>query len=404
MASELRVNRIVNSSGISTISLDSSGINFVGPSNFSGTVSNLNVTSVNNGPVSGTRNRIINGAMEIDQRNNGGQITVNQNGFNNRLFPIDRFPLQKNSSGGTISGIRSTDVPSGQGFNNSFAAQVASAGPASPASTDYLYINHRVEGYNVADFNFGTAFARTFTLSFWVKSSIAGIYCVGFSNYADNRSIPVEYRINSPNVWEYKTITLTADTVGTWEKTNSGGLNIAWVLSAGTSYQGTNNVWTSGVILATSNQTNTWFSTASNTFYLTGVQLELGSVATSFERRSYGQELALCERYYEKSYNQDVAVGSVSEFGAWESVSINVVDFYDYGRLNFRTRKRTIPTLTLWSTNGILGQWRNLSSGVNQGNSGSNNVSETGAHLFCVNNAMTASNAFRTQWSSSAEL
>jgi hypothetical protein len=245
------------------------------------------------GPLS-NRNKIINGAMVVDQRNAGIGTVISGDGYVNRKFPVDRFNIQKNSTC-VISGIQTSDVPTGQGFNYALKAQVTTA-DASIAAADYALVNYRCEGYDVADFQFGTASAKTITLSFWVKSSISGTYGFSLTNYADNRSIPINYSINSADTWEYKTITISGDTTGTWEKTNSGGMNIQWALGFGTDYEGTNNTWTGSVKLGTSSKTQL-ISTLNATFYLTGVQLEVGTVATPFEHRSYGDELARCQRY-----------------------------------------------------------------------------------------------------------
>jgi hypothetical protein len=134
------------------------------------------------------------------------------------------------------------------------------------------------------------------------------------------------------------------------------------------------------------------------------VQIEPGPVATPFEQRPIGTELALCQRYYEKSYPIASALGAVTALGGWESVSFDATNFYDFGRLKFTTRKRATPTISLWSTNGTAGALFNVSIAANQGNSRAGNISDTGAHLDCSNAAMTANNAFRTQWAASAEL
>jgi hypothetical protein len=164
-------------------------------------------------------------------------------------------------------------------------------------ATQYAAIKQPIEGLNISDFNLGTASAEKLTLSFWVQSSLTGIYCVSLYNNAEDRIFPAEYTISVANTWEKKTISLTGDTSGTWLTTNGNGLNVTWWLAIGSTYRGgTNNVWGGANNYATSNQVN-WMATSSNTFYITGVQLETGALATSFDFRSIGTELALCQRY-----------------------------------------------------------------------------------------------------------
>ena len=281
----------INSTGVSTITtLNATSI--VGVTTAG--ITTAYIGSVNDGPLSGLRNLITNGEMVLDQRNSGSAVTINSDGFGGRLFPVDRFPVQRV---GTIVITAQQDTVAPPDFQNSVKLTVTTA-DSSVASTDYAFINHRLEGYTASSLRYGTSAAKQATLSFWVRSSVTGTYCIGISNYADNRAHVKEYTINSANTWEYKTITITGDTTGTWEKTNSGGMNISWTLLAGSDYQATANTWHTSVKLATSSQTQ-WGSTSSATFYLTGVQLESGTVATPFERRSYGQELALAQRYYQ---------------------------------------------------------------------------------------------------------
>ena len=279
----------INSTGVSTITtLRTTSIIGVTTAG----ITTAYISSINDGSISGFRNLITNGEMVLDQRNSGSAVTINSDGFGGRLFPVDRFPVQR---AGTIVITAQQDTVAPPNFQNSVKLTVTTA-DSSVAATDYAFINHRLEGYTASPLRYGTSAAKEATLSFWVRSSITGTYCIGISNYADNRAHVKEYTINSANTWEYKTITITGDTTGTWEKTNSGGMNISWTLLAGLDYQATANTWHTSVKLATSNQTQ-WGSTSSATFYLTGVQLELGNTASVFERRSYGQELALCQRY-----------------------------------------------------------------------------------------------------------
>jgi len=244
-------------------------------------------------PVTAFKNRIINGAMVIDQRNAGGILTVNSTA---QKYPVDRFYCE-NSTSGVFTIQQSSTAPAG--FNNSVVATVTS-GSGTLTGTQYAAIAHQIEGYNSADMNFGTANAKTFTLSFWVQSSVTGTFGGTFRNSADNRCYPFTYVINSANTWEQKSITVAGDTSGTWVgATNGIGLKVWFSLGTGPTYSGTANAWTSTLYVSATGATNL-LATNGATWYITGVQLEVGSTATSFDYRPYGTELALCQRYYQR--------------------------------------------------------------------------------------------------------
>lgn len=249
------------------------------------------------------RNRIINGDMRIDQRNAGA--AVNGNG-GTQTFPVDRFYSQIYNTTGNTTGQQSSVAPAD--FTNSLKISVQTA-DSSLGSTDAVWYGQNIEGYNVADLNLGSATnARSFTLSFWVYSNVTGTYCICIKNSAENRAYVAEYTINASTTWEKKSITISGDTTGTWLTTNGTGMKVWFALMAGSSYQTTPNVWSAGTggVFATSNQVNL-LSSLSNYWQVTGVQLEVGSVATPFERRQYGQELALCQRYFQSTFNAGVA-------------------------------------------------------------------------------------------------
>ena len=248
------------------------------------------------GPLS-NRNKIINGDMRIDQRNAGSAVTINASAA---TYSVDRWSGFGMASAGVFTLNRSTTAPAG--FTNSLAATCTTA-DGTIAAGDRYFIDHRIEGFNIADFDFGTASANTVTLSFWVQSSLTGTYCIGFINDGGARSYVAEYTINAADTWEYKTITLTGDTSGTWLSDNGIGVTIRFTLATGTTYQTTANAWSAGNFNATSNQVNWMSSSSSRTFRITGVQLEVGTVATPFEHRSYGDELARCQRYYWQTQN-----------------------------------------------------------------------------------------------------
>jgi hypothetical protein len=245
------------------------------------------------------KNRIINGDMVIDQRNNGSSISIN----GTTGFPVDRFKVTA-GGGGVISASRSTTAPTE--FINSLSNTVSTA-DSSIASSDIYVIDCFNEGFNTADLGFGTANARTVTLSFWVRSSVTGTYGVRISNGSFSRCYVSTYTISAANTWEQKTVTIAGDTTGTWATDNSTGIAVSWDLGSGTNWNGTANTWQAGNFLRTSGCVN-WIATSGATFYITGVQLEQNTSATPFERRLYGQELALCQRYYYK--NKPNAIGN----------------------------------------------------------------------------------------------
>jgi hypothetical protein len=239
------------------------------------------------------KNRIINGAMVIDQRNAGASVNSASGGG---VYPVDRFEQESAVGGGVMAMQQSTIAPTG--FYNSLSLTVSTA-DSSLAAGDRYNLRQIIEGYNVADLNFGTANAKIVTLSFWVRSSVTGTYCAGLRNGTNARSYVSNYTISSANTWEYKTITITGDTTGTWGATNGRGITVSFALASGSTAQTTADTWSAGEFIATSSQVN-WMATIGNTFYITGVQLEQNTSATPFERRLFNQELANCQRYYWK--------------------------------------------------------------------------------------------------------
>ena len=241
------------------------------------------------------RNRIINGDMRIDQRNAGASTSVSAGAT---FYGVDRFAGFFGASATGCTTQQASTAPAG--FINSFKFAVGTG--ASSSSGQTAWIGQRIEGLNVADLGWGTANAKTVTLSFYVYASATGTYCVFLTNSAGDRSYVATYTISSANTWEQKTITIAGDTSGTWLTTSGLGVSVRWDLGSGSSYNtATTSAWQAGDYRNTSSQVNV-IGTSSATFYITGVQLEAGSV-TPFERRLYGQELALCQRYYWRMYS-----------------------------------------------------------------------------------------------------
>jgi hypothetical protein len=272
----------------------------------------------------GFRNRIINGDMRIDQRNAGASVTP----ASTPTYTIDRWNFQYTANS-KFSTQRSTTVPSG--FNNSML--VTSLSAYSVVSGDIFLVQQSIEGFNTADLAWGTASAATVTLSFWVRSSLTGTFGGALLNNAQDRNYPFTYSISAADTWEQKTITVVGDTSGTWTTDNSAGIRVTFGLGGGATYSGTAGAWAAGSKYTATGATSV-VGTSGATFYITGVQLEAGSVATPFERRDIGREIILCERYYE------VCVGGFR--GAGFGFSGGAV-------VNFRTKKRASPTVTFIS-------------------------------------------------------
>jgi hypothetical protein len=276
----------------------------------------------------GFRNRIINGDMRIDQRNAGASVTVNST---TPQYPVDRFFGQGQSTDGVFTVQQSSTAPSG--FSNSVVATVTTA-DASLSATQFYLLGQRIEGTNVADLGWGTASAKTVTLSFWTRSSLTGTFGGVITNSAQDRSYPFTYTISAADTWEQKSITVAGDTSGTWLTTTGVGLRVFWSLGVGSTYSGTAGSWAGATYLGATGETSV-IGTLNATWYVTGVQLEVGSVATPFERRPYGTELALCQRYYYKQQSD-----GNPEFGVgWNKTTTSATAF-----IPFPVSMRTRPT------------------------------------------------------------
>lgn len=334
------------------------------------------------------RNRIINGAMMIDQRNAGAALTVNSTAA---FFAVDRFYGQGQSTDGVYTLQQVSDGPSG--FTKSLKVTVTTA-DASLGATQYYNISQSIEGFNCADFGWGTASAQTVTLSFWVKSSVTGTFSGAFNNSANNRSYPFTFTIpgGSANTWVQISVTIPGDTTGTWLTDNSVGIKIFWSFGTGSTYSGTAGAWAAGLYIAATGSTNL-MATNGATFYITGVQLEAGTAASPFENRLYGTELALCQRYFCKTYDAGVATGTNTTNG-WLSTHNNSsgVSLFSW---RFPVEMRASPTMTyqangtgsLWYDSGggyimTPATWRIGSGGVSIRVTGGNAAAECSGHAF----------------------
>jgi hypothetical protein len=289
------------------------------------------------------RNKIINGAMTIDQRNAGAAVTITTASASQYL--LDRWYLRAEAAAGSkVSVQRSSVAPAG--FSNS--QLITSLSAYAIGASEHFATVQAVEGFNAADLSWGTASAKTITVSFWVRSSLTGLFSGFILNGAANRCFVFSYTINAADTWEYKTITIPGDTTGTWVTDNGLGLYLNFTVAAGSSVSGAAGSWSSTFKRSATGQTSL-VGTSGATFYITGVQLEAGDTATPFEHRSYGAELALCQRYYEKSYNQGTVPGSITENNLGLAFGTHSAG-WKWLPLTFAVAKRATPTVTLYST------------------------------------------------------
>jgi len=302
-----------------------------------------------NAQYTGFKNRIINGAMVIDQRNAGASYSAIDS-----TYGLDRWKLASYDSSaqtGKYTVIQSSTAPTG--FSTSMLI-TSSAATTINASSIY-WVGQMIEGFNTADLGFGAAGASTVTVSFWVRSSLTGTFGGAISNSAQNRSYPFSYTINSANTFEYKTVTIPGDTSGTWLTTNGIGIRLFFNLGSGTTSQGTANAWSSSQLSSVTGTTSL-LATSGATLYIAGVQLEKGSTATSFDYRPYGTELALCQRYFCSSFNigtapaQNLGGGMIGK-GSTSSTTEPILTW------QFPVSMRIAPTVTTYNVSAANNQW-----------------------------------------------
>jgi hypothetical protein len=239
----------------------------------------------------GFKNRIINGAMVINQRGFSGTVSGDP------VYTLDRWYLTESQNSKFTISQNAGSVTPPVGFVNYLGATVASA--VTIGASDYFALAQAIEGFNVADLNFGSANAKSVTISFWVYSSLTGTFGASLINGSENRGYPFTYTISSANTWTQITQTIAGDTTGTWATGNTAGMKLFFGLGCGSTYSKTAGSWQAGTAYSATGATSV-VGTNGATFYITGVQLEKGSTATSFDYRPYGTELQLCQRYFTK--------------------------------------------------------------------------------------------------------
>jgi len=374
--SALNVNAIDKESG-STLTLGGSG-------------TTVNVNNMVPDVALSNRNLITNGAMNVAQRKT--QVTgVTSGGY----YTCDRMPIQVNGLG-TWTVDQSTDAPNG--FSNSFKVTCTTA-DASPAANAFSVFSHRIEAQNIQHLAFGTADAKSMTLSFWVKSNKTG--AASFDFLQDDNSLKMiskSYTINSANTWEYKTILIPADTAGVINNDNGSGLQINWWLNSGTN-------WSSGSLQSTWSTYDATNRNASNLsvggavsdyFAITGIQLEVGEVATPFEHEFFGNTVAKCQRYYQKSYNLDIPPQTNNAAGRhYFYLSPNTTNGNKGDIVSFPVTMRASPSVTIYNeASGVAGVFSNGASAI---------VIVVGQRSF-MGYATSAGSDFYAHWVADAEL
>jgi hypothetical protein len=352
---------------------------------------NITADYLNVGQLGGRRNLIINGAMQVAQR--GTSSTESD------IKTVDRWAIRHNSDG-AFTQEQSTDAPAG--FKNSFKVTIDTADTNLTGSQGLAFRTY-LEGNSVSQLSFGTADAETITLSFWVKSSLTGDFGGNVQSGASTyRSYTFEYTINTADTWEYKTVTVvgdTSDVASRYPTDNSAGLKIWFGLGLGPDRQGPVGVWSDGIEGWQASDHVSVIGTLNATWQITGIQLEVGSVATPFEHRSYGEELALCERYYQQSYANGTAPGTVT--------NVNRQNFWRMGTGTYAqtpvylsTRMRSSPTTAVYSP--ATGAASKVDS-VTDKSAGTQVASEKMFQLYVSGSLSNTQNTFY-HWTADAEL
>jgi hypothetical protein len=336
------------------------------------------IDSINNssGSPFGFKNRIINGAMVIDQRNAGASVTPT-----NGLFTLDRWRFFVSQSSKLTTQQNQGSVTPPAGFAKYLG--ITSSSAYSVGASDNFNLMTSFESSNVYDFAWGTASAATVTLSFWVRSSLTGTFGGAVRNWAYTRSYPFNYTISSANTWEYKTVTISGDTAGTWNMSgdNAGAIEVLWGLGVGSTYSGTAGSWAGANYLSATGATSV-VGTNGATFYITGVQLEKGSAASAFDYRDYGRELAMCQRYYQQ------VGGNTGDLNSIALRSYTTSGSYVGNQYMFPVQMRTSPTMTISGTFAVTNCGQPVALGADGKTwSFQTQASATGAMVLYSNNS-----------------
>jgi hypothetical protein len=326
------------------------------------------------------KNRIINGAMVIDQRNAGASVTASATSA--MTYVLDRWGYQVTQASKFTVQQNAGSVTPPTGFTKYLGVTVGASANVTVGASDYFAVSQRIEGFNAADFGWGAAGASAVTLSFWVRSSLTGTFGGSIINSAYTRSYPFTYTISAANTWEQKSVTIAGDTSGTWLTDNSTGIQLWLSIGAGSTNLGTAGSWAGTSYLSATGSTNL-ITTNSATFYITGVQLEKGSTATSFDYRPYSAELALCQRYYWK--RQDTSSSTAfANLACFTSTDAR-------GSISY-SQMRSAPTIG-FSGSFLVQATNPIQITVTSGNMSSNSATDTNFLVIASTSGLTSGQA-----------
>ena len=359
-------NSAVSSAKLNLTTLAAGNTTITGAATFSNTITVTGNTTFSNTvaigsdyitPYAGFKNRIINGDMRIDQRNAGANVALTTA----YGYVLDRWYFNISQNSKLSTGRNQGSVTPPAGFT--YYMGITSAAAYTPGASETFEVAQNIEGYNIADFAWGTASAKTITLSFWVRSSLTGTFGGCFQNENNTRSYPFSYTISSANTWEQKSVTVTGCTDGTWNSDNNGGTKLRFNLGDGSNLLNTAGSWYSGDYRGVTGNVNV-VGTSGATWQITGVQVEKGSTATSFDWRPFSTELQLCQRYYERSYDIGNTNGSFTS--GWRGTCTNGTVYAESPGWSFSVTKRATPTVTLYNAvSGAAGAAYQVSSAAN---------------------------------------
>tara|TARA_B100000214_G_scaffold364150_1_gene330405 strand:+ start:329 stop:1459 length:1131 start_codon:yes stop_codon:yes gene_type:complete len=339
------------------------------------------------------RNLLINGDMQISQRNGTTSVA-----YTNAQYSLDRWQVVNDAGGSKFTTQQVDDAP--VGFQKSL--KMSSSSAYSVPADEVYGVGQKIEGFNTNPLMFGSSDAKSITISFFVKSSLTGTFSGSVLNQDMLRGYPWTYTISAANTWEYKTVTVAGSQDGTWLEDNREGIRIFWNMGSGTNRSGNAGQWSTAQYTFGATGATSVVGTNGATLQITGCQVEEGSVATDFEHRSFAQELALCQRYYQQSYEHGTSAGT--------STNTNTIVWYPDATTNYASVSfglpcvmRTQPTVTIYSSTGASGKIRNVDIPVDRSAYvvGNNN---SFLMFAAQNSTINAANTVRCHYTANAEL